>query len=115
MPISPRLRAIVTQRCPVCLNGKMFAGRLRMHPTCPVCGHRFEREQGFFQGAMYVSWVLGVSYLAVLGVLAQLVLVPRIGIAWAVACVVAIHVTCIPLVFRYSRVIWAHLNVRTKP
>jgi len=24
-------------------------------------------------------------------------------------------VICIPLVFRYSRVIWAHLNVRTKP
>jgi len=62
-----------------------------------------------------VSWVLGVSYLAVLGVLAQLLLVPRIGIAWAVACVVVIHVVCIPLVFRYSRVIWAHLNVRTKP
>jgi len=115
MPISPRLRAIVTQRCPVCLDGRMFGSRLRMHPTCPVCGHRFEREQGFFQGAMYVSWVLGVSYLAGLGVLAQLLLVPRIGIAWAVACVVAIHVACIPLVFRYSRVIWAHLNVRTKP
>jgi len=59
--------------------------------------------------------VLGVSYLAVLGVLAQLLLVPRIGIAWAVACVVVIHVVCIPLVFRYSRVIWAHLNVRTEP
>ncbi len=59
--------------------------------------------------------MLGVSYLAVLGVLAQLLLVPRIGIAWAVACVVAIHVVCIPLVFRYSRVIWAHLNVRTEP
>ena len=58
---------------------------------------------------------MGVSYLAVLGVLAQLLLVPRIGIAWAVACVVAIHVVCIPLVFRYSRVIWAHLNVRTEP
>jgi len=93
----------------------MFAGRLRMHATCPVCRHRFEREQGFFQGAMYVSWVLGVSYLAVLGLAAQLLLVPRIGIAWAVACVMAIHVICIPLVFRYSRVIWAHLNVRTKP
>ena len=64
---------------------------------------------------MYVSWVLGVSYLAVLGILAQLVLVPRIGIAWAVVCVVTVHMICIPLVFRYSRVIWAHLNVRTKP
>ena len=93
----------------------MFAGRFTMNATCPVCGHRFEREQGFFQGAMYVSWVLGVMYLAVLGVLAQLLLVPRVRIAWAVACVVAIHVLCIPAVFRYSRVIWAHLNVRTRP
>ena len=40
---------------------------------------------------------------------------PRIGIAWAVLCVVIIHVLCVPIVFRYSRVIWAHLNVRTTP
>jgi len=93
----------------------MFAGRFTMNPTCPVCGHRFEREQGFFQGAMYVSWVLGVTYLAALAILAQLLLVPRVGIALAVLAVVIIHVLCIPIVFRYSRVIWAHLNVRTTP
>jgi uncharacterized membrane protein len=93
----------------------MFAGRFTMNTPCPVCGHNFEREQGFFQGAMYVSWVIAVTYLAVLAIFAQLLLVPRIGIAWAVACVVVIHVLCIPLVFRYSRVIWAHLNVRTRP
>jgi uncharacterized protein (DUF983 family) len=114
MRLSPRLGAIVTQRCPVCLQGKMFAGWFTMNATCPVCGHRFEREQGFFQGAMYVSWVLSVSYLAVLAILAQVLLVPRIGIVWAVACVVIIHMLCIPIVFRYSRVIWAHLNVGTQ-
>jgi len=86
-----------------------------MNPTCPVCGHRFEREQGFFQGAMYVSWVLGVAYLAVLAILAQLLLVPRIGIVWAVVCVVTIYMVCVPVIFRYSRVIWAHVNVATQP
>lgn len=108
-----RLRAMLTQRCPVCLEGKMFRGLFAMNPTCPVCGHQFEREQGFFQGAMYISWVLGVSYLGLLAVLAQVLLVPRIGIGAAVACVVAIHLVCIPAVFRYSRVIWAHLNIGT--
>jgi hypothetical protein len=93
----------------------MFRARFGMNATCPVCGHRFEREQGFFQGAMYVSWVLGVGYLAVLGVLASTLLVPRIGIAPAVAIVVAIHLVCIPALFRYSRVIWAHLNAGTSP
>lgn len=113
MALSTRVRAILKQRCPVCLTGKMFAGRFTMNPNCPVCGHRFEREQGFFQGAMYVSWVLGVSYLGVLAVLAQWLLVPRIGIGYVVLCVVGIHLLCIPSVFRYSRVIWAHVNVRT--
>lgn|SRR5688572_27590304 len=112
---SQRLRAILWQRCPVRLDGPMFRARFAMNTTCPVCGHRFEREQGFFQGAMYVSWVLGVGYLAVLGVLANVLLVPRIGIAAAVAIVVAIHVVCIPALFRYSRVIWAHVNARTSP
>jgi len=50
----------------------MFRGPFAMNETCPVCAHRFEREQGFFQGAMYISWVLGVTYLAVLALLAQL-------------------------------------------
>src|SRR5436190_12582264 len=56
MMLAARLRAIIRQRCPVCLQGAMFRGRFEMNTTCPVCGHRFEREPGFFQGAMYVSY-----------------------------------------------------------
>src|SRR5205085_11996467 len=113
--LSTRFRAVLAQRCPVCLQGRMFAGPFRMYDACPVCGHRFEREQGFFQGAMYISWVLGVTYLGVLALLAQLVLVEHIGITGAVVSVLALYMVCVPAVFRYSRVIWAHLNVRTKP
>ena len=91
--------------------------KLRLAPpeSAEELAHRFEREQGFFQGAMYVSWILGVTYLAALAILAQLLLVPRVGIALAVLAVVIIHVLCIPIVFRYSRVIWAHLNACTTP
>ena len=113
--LSTRFRAVLAQRCPVCLQGRMFAGPFRMHDACPVCGHRFEREQGFFQGAMYISWVLGVTYLGVLALLAQQFLVRVIGIGYVVLCVVGIHLMCIPVIFRYSRVIWAHLNVSTRP
>jgi len=41
--------------------------------------------------------------------------VPRIGIVWAVVSVVTIDMICVPIIFRYSRVIWAHVNVATKP
>ena len=113
MMLGARLRAIRRQRCPVCFQGAMFHGRFQMNPECPVCGHRFEREPGFFQGAMYVSYGIGLGYLGLLAVVANLVLVPRTGIVAAAAAITVIHLACIPGLFRYSRVIWAHLNVGT--
>jgi uncharacterized protein (DUF983 family) len=104
---------MLQQRCPVCFQGAMFRGRFAMNPTCPVCGHRFEREPGFFQGAMYVSYGIGIVYLGILGLAANAFIVPRFGLVPAVGLVVAVHLACIPAVFRYSRVIWAHVNVRT--
>jgi uncharacterized protein (DUF983 family) len=61
MRLAARLRAIIRQRCPVCLQGAVFRGRFEMNATCPVFGHRFAREPGFFQGAMYVSYGLGIG------------------------------------------------------
>ena len=91
----------------------MFRGRFTMNPACPVCVHRFERESGFFQGAMYVSYGIGIAYLGALGLVANAIVVPRYGVTAGVAGVVFVHLACIPAVFRYSRVIWAHVNART--
>lgn len=48
---------MLRQRCPVCLEGPMFSGLFTLHDRCPRCGHAFIREPGFFQGAIYVSYV----------------------------------------------------------
>src|SRR5437667_12534429 len=113
MMLAARLRAIIRQRCPVCLQGAMFRGRFEMNGTCPVCGHRFEREPGFFQGAMYVSYGIGIVYIGVLAILANAFLVPRIGVVLAAGCIVDFHLAWVPAVFRYSSVLWAHLNFVT--
>jgi len=91
----------------------MFRGVFAMNAACPVCGHRFERETGFFQGAMYVSYALGIAEAFVLALVAMFVLAPRLGLFGAIAVAVVAHVACVPLLFRYSRVIWAHLNIGT--
>ena len=108
-----RLYAVLLQRCPLCLEGRMFRRLFAINPTCPVCGHRFEREPGFFQGAMYVSWVLGVGEALVLALAAMFLLAPVIGLPGAIATVVVVHLACVPVLFRYSRVIWAHANIGT--
>jgi uncharacterized protein (DUF983 family) len=112
--IARRLKAIVRQRCPVCLKGPMFSGLITMYARCPRCGHQFERETGFFQGAMYVSWVTSVGLFATLALLAKFLLEPHIGLFAALAIAVLVYMLAVPMLFRYSRVIWAHLNIGTR-
>jgi len=109
-----RFDAILRQRCPVCLEGPMFSGPFRMAVRCPRCGHQFERETGFFQGAMYVSWALGVGTFAALALASSWLLAPLISLPLALAVALGAYLPIVPVIFRYSRVIWAHVNIGTR-
>ena len=37
-----------------------------MHERCPVCDLKFEREAGYFLGAMYVSYGLALVIIALI-------------------------------------------------
>lgn len=92
----------------------MYSGFVTMYARCPKCGHEFERETGFFQGAMYVGWVSSVGVFATLALLAMFTLAPHIGLFAALAIAVVVYMPTVPILFRYSRVIWAHLNIGTR-
>ena len=101
----PRLRwgPILRRRCPRCAEGPVFAGLLRMHESCPRCGLPFFREQGYFLGAMYFSYALGVAAAAPLVVWGLLSGWELANIGWASAALLA----CLsPWLFQYSRVLW---------
>ncbi|MDK2772103.1 MAG: DUF983 domain-containing protein [Flavobacterium sp.] len=63
------IKNIFTNRCPNCSKGKVFAdksfyfslGFPKMNKACKNCGFTFEKEPGFFFGAMFVSYALGVA------------------------------------------------------
>ena len=57
---SRRLVAIVNQRCPRCLQGQVFATLFCMHKQCPLCKLPFEREPGYFTGAMSLSYGVAI-------------------------------------------------------
>jgi len=81
-----------------------------MHRACPVCGHVFEREPGYFVGAMYVSYALAIpSYLAVWGILC--LLLPGWSDLAILAAALPLFVPLAPILFRYSRIIWMHLDL----
>src|SRR5262249_35629046 len=84
--LSQRLQAILRQGCPKCLHGKVFRGATTMNERCPVCGHRFEREPGYFLGAMYASYFMAIPLLGILTLLISWLLLP----AWSLENVVLV-------------------------
>ncbi len=53
--------AILRGLCPECRTGTIFRGSFllrfpRMYSRCPVCGLNYNREPGYFLGAMYISY-----------------------------------------------------------
>ncbi len=58
-------------RCPNCGGNTLFGRWLRMNRTCTRCGLKFEREDGFFLGALVFDYTL----IAVLTLFPVLILV----------------------------------------
>ena len=84
-----------------------------MYECCPVCGLRYEREQGYFVGALYVAYALAVPTLTLL------TLAVWLATRWPLSKVLlagsALLVPLTPVVFRYSRVVWLHLDYHVEP
>lgn len=65
---------IVKCKCPNCRRGRIFEkkGNIltvtmpKMYEHCKVCGFEFEKETGFFFGAMYVSYGLSAGLMIAL-------------------------------------------------
>lgn len=43
-------------RCPRCGVGGLYAKPFKMFEQCPHCALKYEREQGYFIGAMYINY-----------------------------------------------------------
>jgi uncharacterized protein (DUF983 family) len=107
------LRGILTLRCPRCRRGKLFTGLIDMPERCPECGLLYEREHGYFVGAMAISYGLAVGLIAILffAVLA----ITRWSLEWVLLVASLLFLPLAPLCFRYSRALWMYVDRRIDP
>ena len=102
-----RLPAIVALRCPRCLRGRVWRSFMTMNERCPDCGLVFEREPGYFTGAMVVSYMLAVP---TFGLIVIALLWRGVDTAVALLGGGALYLLLAPFILRYSRVIWLHFD-----
>lgn len=107
-----RLKALLLLRCPYCLQGPIFARFLQMHETCPVCGIKYEREEGYFMMSIFVGYILGTAA-AIPPILLLLWL--DASLLWHVVTVSIVLILLSPFIFRYARGIWLHVDELLDP
>jgi uncharacterized protein (DUF983 family) len=109
---------IVHQRCPRCRVGNIFRSSIfrgfpKMHERCPVCDLKFDREPGYFLGAMYVSYGLGIVIVAIIAALLWYVTGWWItkDTIWAVV----LFLPLAPTITLFARVLWIYLDQTIDP
>jgi Protein of unknown function (DUF983) len=84
-----------------------------MHDECPACGLHFNREPGYFLGAMYISYGLGIAVIVRFGAVLWWLENWRLNkiALWAIV----LFVPFTPMLTFLSRVLWIWLDQSVDP
>ena len=94
------------------MQGRIFKRLFSMHPTCPHCGAVYERERGYFMMSVFIGYVLN---LLILVPVVLVMLLNDVPLSWYAIGLALFLLFIYPLVFRYARVIWMHLDQLMDP
>ena len=111
------MRGILRTLCPRCRAGRIFRRSVwlfpGMHERCPECGLKFEREDGYFLGAMYISYGLGLGAITALSVLVwQVTKLPLMKSVWSG---IVLFLPLAPVLTWMARVLWIYLDQGIDP
>lgn len=112
--LGERAWAAARLRCPHCLKGPVFHGVAQMYPQCPVCRYVFEREPGYFLGAIAIGYFVAVFVVATVGFTLHWM---RPSLSWELVFFVGVvaYLVLTPVVFRYARTVWMYADSLLDP
>jgi len=115
-----KLYSILKRKCPACQNGDFFVSKPydlknigKIHDACPNCGESFSKEPGFYYGAMYVSYGLGVAMFVAVFVLTYL-FYPNPSTTVYVIMIAIAMLLLGPFLYELSKIIWANMFIQFK-
>ena len=106
--LSRTLQSGLRLKCPQCGNGALFQSYFKMFTHCTECDLKFERESGYFIGAMYLNYgatvLIAFSSYFLLATFAAIPFFVNLGI-WTFFSAV------FPVFFyRYSKSLWLNFD-----
>lgn len=102
-----KILPLLKRRCPRCSEGALFRGWFQMNDTCPKCKMNFEREEGYYTGAMFINWFLAIF---IIGPVWIGMIFAGYPFGLILGTTVFLLILSIPVFFQYSRVIWLYID-----
>ena len=100
----------ITLRCARCGSGHLFRRYFTMKADCPRCGLHFEREQGYWTGALAFNMIASGGLFAIIFVTVLVLTLPDIPVI-PVLCVVLPIMALGPIVFfPFSKTLWVSVD-----
>ncbi|MCT4562349.1 MAG: DUF983 domain-containing protein [Crocinitomicaceae bacterium] len=115
-----KLYSIFTNTCPQCHQGKVFKYKnpfslkhfSDMNETCSNCQLKYEKEVGFFYGAMYVSYALTSGFFIVSFIIDLMYVQAAM---WKLITFLIVSLVILsPLTYRLARLIWLNFFFKYK-
>lgn len=114
--MSSALTHILKNECPVCHKGKVFTDKNiflnfsfpKMNEYCSHCSYKFQKEPGYFFGAMYVNYGLTVAQGIATYCIAQYFFETNFDLR--ILPIIAVVITLLtPFNLRFSRLAWIYM------
>jgi uncharacterized protein (DUF983 family) len=99
-----------TRRCGRCGSGKLFHHYLHMVPDCPSCGLHFEREQGYWAGALAINMIATGGLFAIVFVALLIVTVPDVPVGELLVVLIPIVVLGPIVYYPFSKTVWVAVD-----
>ena len=105
----PRSRILwwgATKGCPRCGRRGLFRRYFTLVESCPRCGLRFEREPGYFAGALAVNIALVGGCFSVVFVVTLALTIPQVPVGMLLAVSLPIVILGPVVAYPWSKTIW---------
>lgn len=96
----------LTLRCPRCGAGHLFRRYFHLVDDCPRCGLHFEREAGYFAGALAVNIICVGGLFAIVFIALLAATIPEIPVVSILVVVVPIVIVGPIVWYPFSKTLW---------
>lgn len=103
------------RHCPRCGSEGIFRSFFELHERCPSCGLKFERESGYFVGAMIIITTITFGLFIVLLVGGILITWPDVPWNWLLGITIGANLLVPILFYPLAKTLWMALELSWHP